>query len=65
MMEIYQVSSTIRSGWYEQSFSPGSVETYFHVLIIQSCKSERLVVFSWYGRDQEGPGRAEMYFVYF
>ena len=27
----------------------------------QSCKSERLVVFFWYGRDQMGPGGAELY----
>ena len=32
---------------------------YFHVQIKQSCKSERLVVFFWYGRDQMGPGGAE------
>ena len=34
---------------------------YFHVQIKQSCKSERLVVFFWYGRDQMGPGGAEIY----
>ena len=34
---------------------------YFHVQIKQSCKSERLVVLFWYGRDQMGPGGAEIY----
>ena len=33
---------------------------YFHVQIQQSCKSERLVFF-WYGRDQKGPGGADIH----
>ena len=37
---------------------------YFHVQIKQSCKSERLVVFFWYGRDQMGPGGAEIYGIF-
>ena len=34
---------------------------YFHVQIKQSCKSEILVVLFWCGRDQKGPGGAEIY----
>ena len=30
----------------------------------QSCKSERRVVFFWYGRDQMGPGGAEIYGIF-
>ena len=33
----------------------------FHVQIKQSCKSERLVAFFWCGRDQKGPGGAEIH----